>query len=918
MSRCVIAFADPLGRDISLAGGKGANLAVLSGAGLPVPPGFCVTTEAYGTFAAAIGLDSRVARMLSIMGDDADSIEKLTAQLRDFIINSPIPEPVARAVLEAYSALEPDCYVAVRSSGTAEDLAGASFAGLHDTYLDIRGSAALLDAVKRCWASMWTARATFYRRSKGFDQEAAKIAVVVQQMVKADVAGVMFTANPMTGATDEIVINAAYGLGEALVSGIATPDEHVLSLASLKVREQRVGAKEVRVVRDPTRSFGTITEAVPKDAQERLALSEPQLTELGQLGQRVMALYRGFPQDIEWALARNRLYILQARPITGVELSWDEQLEYWQSRPDDAETLWTRSWADEVWNGAISPLTYSYRGHMFTEAARRCARLVGIPGGLKTRVFKFYRSEAYFNTAVDRLFVEHTALPRFRPALLAHTSPEAKEAILRAPFGLLRYLRMHAHIIALGYGPYKWFRIAEDYLANRIEEANGSRPEELEKLSDQALRNEMERIVGLKVQFNIDLWTGFFIYARDAVSFLGALVSRWYDGSNPSVLADLFSGLPRRTATVEENLELWRLAERIRNSRPLLNAFHSFGVRYIEAFEAMPEGRRFLTDYRRFAAANAHRGHADRDPYFERRADDPLIDYENFRLMLSASGQIAPEAREQQVNDRRNSAIADLESNLRRKSFGRLRVLLLRYVLAYVYRFFYIRDNQRHYFDRYTYAVRRNALEIGRRLTTKGILRHPDDAFFLGRQELYALLAGDLSDALLSEKLVSRRRHFERMRTKQANPPAYLRRGRPVSFAAQSAGTDGVFPCIGTSRGMVTARARIVMDLRDIGRVMEGEILVTQSTDPGWTPVFNLIKGIVLETGGMLAHGSCLAREYGFPAVQLASATKLIPDGALIKIDADAGLIAIQEETRTDNDSTNRSADGPARAAETH
>jgi phosphohistidine swiveling domain-containing protein len=277
-------------------------------------------------------------------------------------------------------------------------------------------------------------------------------------------------------------------------------------------------------------------------------------------------------------------------------------------------------------------------------------------------------------------------------------------------------------------------------------------------------------------------------------------------------------------------------------------------------------------------------------------------------LMLSASGQLDPEHREKQVNDRRNAAIAELESNFRRKPLGGLRVRVLRSILDYTYRFFYIRDNQRHYFDRYTYAVRRIALEFGRRLTARGVLHHLDDAFFLGRQELYALLAGDLSDALLSSKIDARRRNFERMRTKQANPPGYLRRGRPVGFASESSATDGVLHCIGTSRGTVTARARIVTDLRNIGQVAEGEILITQSTDPGWTPVFNLIKGIVLETGGMLAHGSCLAREYGFPAVQLASATKLIPDGALITIDADAGLITIQEEMRTDGEVPSNSA----------
>ena len=475
----VVPFTDPLARDIAVAGGKGSNLAALTAASLTVPPGFCVTTHAYATFSAAIGLHERVGHLLSVLGEEAADVEMHTAELRRFIVESIMPGAVARAILDAYGAMEPGAFVAVRSSGTAEDLAGSSFAGLHDTYLDIRGEDEVLDAVKRCWASMWTARATSYRRTKGFDQTQAKIAVVVQKMVEADVAGVLFTANPLTAATDEIVINAAYGLGEALVSGIATPDEHVLDLDSLKVKEQRVGAKEVSIVRDRSKNSGTVEQPVSEADRQRFALTDAQLEELGELGRRVMALYGGFPQDIEWAIEKNSLYLLQARPVTGVNLSWDEHLEFWQTLAEDDDTLWTRSWADEVWNGAISPLTYSYRGHMFTVSAQECARLCGIEGGIGSRLYKFHKSEAYYNTAIQQRFIECTALPFVRPGILAHAPPDARERILAAPLSLFSYLKMHIGMIARGYGPYKWFRIAHDYLENRIDEANGRSREAL-------------------------------------------------------------------------------------------------------------------------------------------------------------------------------------------------------------------------------------------------------------------------------------------------------------------------------------------------------------------------------------------------------------------------------------------------------
>jgi pyruvate,water dikinase len=523
--------------------------------------------------------------------------------------------------------------------------------------------------------------------------------------------------------------------------------------------------------------------------------------------------------------------------------------------------------------------------------------LCGIKGGIGAQMYGFRKAEVYVNAGTWQMFAEKTALPSTRPGLLAHTPPDKAAEILAAPLGVFAFVKMHLTILLRGYGPFKFFRLAHDYLDNRVAEANGRSPQELAAMSDAELIRELEHVAHLKTQFSVDLWPGFFVYARDSVSLLAALLAKWYDGGNSNVFADLFSGLPRRTATSEENLHLWRLSERIRHSPRLRAAFDSAGVNYLQAFEAFDEGRAFVADYHAFAAANAFRGHADRDPYYPRRGDDPAIDYGNFRTLLAAQNSVDPEERERQVNDRRNAAIADVESNLRLKPFGRLRCWAFRKLLDYAHDFFFVRDNQRHYFDRYTYAVRRIALEMGGRLVQRGVLEEPMDAILLGRQELYRVLEGDLSDPLLAHKLAARKRDFRRMLDKSAHPPLYLRRGRPVSFAQEgdAAGLQGV----GTARGLVTARARVVSELRNIGQVQQGDILITHSTDPGWTPVFNLISGIVLETGGMLAHGSCLAREYGLPAVQLAGATHTIPDGATITVNGDTGEVTLHDPERS-------------------
>jgi pyruvate,water dikinase len=896
MTVWTVGFDDPRAREIAVVGGKGANLARMTAGGLPVPPGFCITTDAYAEFVDANALADRIAETVERAGGDADAVEAATGQLRAEIVTAPLPPAVADAIVAAYHRVGSDSFVAVRSSGTAEDLAEASFAGLHDTYLDIRGSDALLDAVRRCWASMWTARATSYRATLGFDQSSTRIAVVVQTMVSAEVAGVVFTANPLTGDTAQMVVNASWGLGEALVSGIATPDEHILAVDGPRVVQQRIGAKERRVVRDRATGSGTLTENTPEALRERFALTPAQLRELGQLGQRVMAYYGSIPQDIEWALADGQFYLLQSRPATGADFSWDEDLESWQRYRGDDSIVWTRSWADEVWNGGISPFGYSCRGEAFTRALRNNAALWGL-APLRAPVFRYHRGTAYYNTAVEQRMVQETALAPFRPTLLAHVAPDKHDEVRSTPLPLRSYLRMHARIALKGrpiHGVFNYFRTVDDYLHNRVGEADGLTAGELTKLSDAALIDYLENLVELKGKNTEDQWTEFFIIARDTLGLLAGVIAAWYDPDPRPVLTDLLTGGPVRTTTAEENLWLWRLAERIRASGQLTELFQRHGVGYLAAFEECPDGRAFLADYRRFLAAHAHRGHADRDIYYPRRADDPTIDHQNFTTLLAVTSPVDPVQREHQVNARRDAVAARVESRLRAQPLGLLRAKVFRALLSYAHRFFLYRDNQRHYFDRYTYAMKRGVLEIGRRLVERGVFSDHEDAYFLGREEIYPLLRGQPADALTHAKITGRRANFFRMVERQARLPKYLRAGQPVTFGNDE---PGGLVGVGTSRGIVTGRARIVLRLKEMGQVKAGEILITNSTDPGWTPVFTLLSAIVLETGGMLAHGSLLAREYGFPAVQLTDATRLIPDGALITVNGDTGEITINDET---------------------
>jgi len=302
--------------DVDTVGGKGASLGELTGAGLPVPPGFVVTAGTYRTFIEEAGIDEELFETVDVDVEDSAALSAAADRAQELIRNAPFPDHLRSEVLEAYSGLgDGEAFVAVRSSATAEDLPDASFAGQQETFLNVTGEA-LLERVRECWASLFTQRAIYYRQNQGFDHSAVNIAVVVQRMVDAEKSGVMFTSHPSTG-DPRMIIESAWGLGEAVVSGSVSPDNYVLDRESGTVDEVTVAEKKVMHVRDDD-TGETVERPVPEDRRDQRVLSDAELDRLRELGERVEDHY-GTPQDVEWAIYDGEVYMLQSRPITTID-----------------------------------------------------------------------------------------------------------------------------------------------------------------------------------------------------------------------------------------------------------------------------------------------------------------------------------------------------------------------------------------------------------------------------------------------------------------------------------------------------------------------------------------------------------------------------------------------------------------------
>jgi rifampicin phosphotransferase len=867
---------------INAVGGKALNLGIMNSGDLPVPGGFCITTDAY-----RLVVQERLNDLMDGLAGaiDLGGVTAAAEEAHRRVLGLEPPEELRIAIADHYHALGDDEPVAVRSSATAEDLAYASFAGQQDTYLNVVGSAALLDAVRRCWASLWTDRAVSYRNANGIDHRSVALAVVVQRMIDSTAAGVMFTANSITGSRNETVIDASPGLGEAVVSGAVNPDHFVVNSIDRKVVSRRLGDKRVMITSLP--GGGTVHQELA-DRSSQACLDDEQVLQLADLGQQVQRHYRA-PQDTEWALdSAGQFWLTQARPITTL-------YPVPRTHRPGLRVLMCFSLAQGL-TRPITPMGIAAFRLMGTSVATALKMspaepLAGPPAmhAVGQRLFLDLTS-ALRNRIGRRAIIAIFGVMEARASAVLKTLAEWPEfsiiesqdhRMLRHIVGALLRNKVPVRVV-IGLANPEW--------AYRGIAATERRLRRSLTLPTTATASQRLDFVGQRLsEVFVFLMPRTAPYAAGGYLMLAASRRLLRGVAHPGELQDVLRGLPHNITT-EMDLKLWELSEEIRNDDVSRKVFTDLAVpdllqRYRERALPTVAQRGLQAFLRRFG----HRAVAEIDLGMPRWSDDPsyLLGVISNYLRLNES-DLDPFSQFKAGEAKAESMITSLTNRAAERS--RLRAKLAGWTLRRVRQLAGLRETHKFPLALAIAVMREHLKAVGRELADAKVLDQVDDVFFLDLGDARRGLAGEDLRTLVAE----RREAYEQELKRRHIPRLILSDGtEPEALATAAAGADGALAGSPASTGTVTARARVVLD--PVGAHLEpGEILVAPSTDPGWTPLFLTAGGLVMEMGGSNSHGAVVAREYGIPAVVgVPEATHKIETGQLITVDGAAGLVTL-------------------------
>jgi phosphohistidine swiveling domain-containing protein len=879
-------FDEVCAADVGLVGGKAANLGEMVAAGLPVPPGFCLCAQAYRDFIRAARLDEPIRGILAeTHQDDPADVEVNSARIRGLVTEQPVPPDIAGQLEDSYHRLAEelgksdvsDVPVAVRSSATAEDLPTASFAGQQDSYLNVCGTGELIECVRNCWASLWTARAVTYRARQGFDHQKVYLAVVVQAMIDSKVSGVMFTANPMTSSREEAVINASWGLGEAIVSGLVTPDTFTVRKSDGQVLSRQIASKQLLI--EYAKEGGTVERETPPEKREIPSLSDDQLAELAALGQRVENHYRT-PQDIEWAYAQGRLYILQSRPITTVAPAAVEAA---------APTEYNRTMFIELFPDPLTPIFLSAIQPMLAGMLAFFFEPLSLKPPEGTEAVGVFYNQVYFNR--DYIAAALDPLPQWvREQMVAQVvNPFTRhEEGPRGRFNLA-YLRVAAQFIRFMVTfPNRLPRVVAHYQAQVAEVA----AQPVDTISDEEIINHINHLVFGTASRLLNYDFIMIALCNRAYQMLGKLLEPYFEESTQELRIKLISGVTGN-ATMNTNKALWDLGQKAKASPVVSEMLRRYDESEVIAhLQETLEGRAFLNELEQFLGEYGHR-EIRMDILYPTWGEDPAPVLSFVRGYLDTDEAQSPHRQQERLVKERQELMEAVRSRLAQDLRGRFLIWpIFRWALKQTQIHTRERDTMHFELTRMFPPFRRLLLELGRRWSERGLIAERDDVFFLGLDELPDLAR---SPRPLHGVIEERRTEFE-SNIGRAWPDIIRGEEELLAEGRETASvSEGQLSGLGASPGVATGTARVIRNPEEFGKLKNGDILVAPFTNPIWTPLFAIAGGVVTEVGGMLSHGAIVAREYGIPAVMgIPGATDLLPEGEMIAVDGNKGIVHLQ------------------------
>jgi phosphoenolpyruvate synthase/pyruvate phosphate dikinase len=852
-------------------GGKGANLGELSRiAGIQVPDGFCVTTAAYKRITENNQeFNSLLDELTGLKAEEKISINEISAKIRMAIESVPIPKDIAEEITGYLTKFGGKKAFAVRSSATAEDLPTASFAGQQDTYLNIIGKDAILKHISHCWASLFTGRAVIYRLQNGFDHRKVQLSVVVQKMVFPEEAGILFTADPVTSNRKVLSIDASFGLGEAMVSGLVNAD--LYKVLEGKVIDKKISTKKLAVY--ALKDGGTKEQVIEPEHQHKQVLTDGQILQLERIGRKIEEHF-GSPQDIEWCLTGDTFYIVQSRPITTLypipEKGDQENHVYVSVGHQQMMTDAMKPLGISLWQLTAARPMFKAGGRLFVDITQNLAS----PAGRKIIIDLLGEHDPLIKDAIMAIVARVDFIKQV-PDHTEELSPAIRSSIGKSSADILAQIKDDPAVVS------ELIKRNETLIAElkqNIQTRSGG------KLFDFILEDGQQSKKSLFDPLNMSA----IMASMNASSWINKNMKAWLDEKNT---ADTLAQSVPNNITSEMGLELLDVADMIRPHPEIID--------YLQDVK----GDNFLDDLAKFDGGKKTRDaiYAYLDKYGMRCAGE--IDITKTRwsekpailipMILSNVKNHKPGASNRKFEQGKQEALKkeeELLDRLRQLPDGKQKARETKQMISLLRNFAGYREYPKYGIVNRFFVYKQAILKEAKRLVQAGIIHDKEDIYYLTFEELREVARTNKVDYQIISKAKEEYKLYEKL-----NPPRVITSDGEIITGKYRRENlpDGAIVGLAVSSGIIEGRARVILNMEDAD-LEDGDILVTPFTDPGWTALFVSIKGLVTEVGGLMTHGAVVAREYGLPAVVgVENATRLIKDGQRIRVNGADGYVEI-------------------------